>query len=366
MNDNQEHNSIAESTRFAKADGNAQRRNPDAAPLGEVLAAGVVLKMVRSLARGFLRMFFTKTSSSNSFPIISKENRRSEDRVVEPINARDQRWGSVLVTALFLLALAAGVGFLIIYWTTASDWMLGGVVAIFLGGLGASFVIYSHRLMTKHQAIEPREEASSTSSEQDRAMEDFCAGAHDIQRRGLLVSIGIGAAGFAAAMVVSLFRSMGASPMPSLFDTVWKRGQRLTKPDGTHVTLDALQPGSTIIVYPEDSVGNVKAQTLLIRVDAQRLQLPAGRQDWAPMGYVAYSRVCTHAGCPVGMFETSTDLLMCPCHQSTFNVLKGAQPTGGPAARPLPQLPLYAGSDGILRAGGAFNEPPGPGFWQLQ
>ena len=124
-------------------------------------------------------------------------------------------------------------------------------------------------------------------------------------------------------------------------------------------------PGSFQIVFPEDSIGDEKAQTVLIRVKENLLQLPADRADWAPQGYVAYSRVCTHAGCTVALYEKTTCLLLCPCHQSTFDVLRAAQPTSGPAARPLPQLPLYADADGTLRAGGGFTQPPGPGFWDM-
>jgi ubiquinol-cytochrome c reductase iron-sulfur subunit len=80
---------------------------------------------------------------------------------------------------------------------------------------------------------------------------------------------------------------------------------------------------------------------------------------------LAFSRICTHAGCPVGLYQSETHLLLCPCHQSTFNVLQSAVPTGGPATRSLPQLPLYVDSDGTLRASGGFSEPPGPGFWGM-
>jgi ubiquinol-cytochrome c reductase iron-sulfur subunit len=168
-----------------------------------------------------------------------------------------------------------------------------------------------------------------------------------------------------AAIVISLFRSLGQPPGSSLFTRVWKQGQRLTGLDGTPITVNALQPGSSMVVFPEESVGDEKSQTVLIRVREELLQLPKDRADWAPMGYVAYSRVCTHAGCPVGVFESTTDLLMCPCHQSTFDVLRAAQPTSGPADRPLPQLPLYVDADGTLRAAGGFSEPPGPGFWGM-
>jgi ubiquinol-cytochrome c reductase iron-sulfur subunit len=135
--------------------------------------------------------------------------------------------------------------------------------------------------------------------------------------------------------------------------------------DGNPVSLTSLQPGGMLTVFPEDQVGAERAQTVLIRVKEQLLQLPQERAGWAPRGYVAYSRVCTHAGCPVGEFQTEQSILLCPCHQSTFDVLRGAVPTSGPAARPLPQLPLYADADGTLRAGGGFTAPPGPGFWGM-
>jgi ubiquinol-cytochrome c reductase iron-sulfur subunit len=155
------------------------------------------------------------------------------------------------------------------------------------------------------------------------------------------------------------------SPDKSLYSRIWKGGQRLVTSDGTPLSLESLVPGSMATVFPEDQIGDERAQTVLIRVKESLLQLPEDRATWAPSGYVAYSRVCTHAGCPVGEYEAEQSVLLCPCHQSTFDVLRAAAPTGGPAARPLPQLPLYADADGTLRAGGGFTAPPGPGFWGI-
>ncbi len=136
--------------------------------------------------------------------------------------------------------------------------------------------------------------------------------------------------------------------------------------NGRLISINTLDPGGTVVAFPENDVGNERAQTVLVRVDERLLsQVPQRRAGWSPMGYFAYSRVCTHAGCPVGLFEATTGLLMCPCHQSTFDVLRGAQPTSGPAARPLPQLPLYVDNDGTLRAADGFTTPPGPGFWGM-
>ncbi len=265
----------------------------------------------------------------------------------------------------FLIAIAAALGFLFTYWTGGNNLLLGGTLALSFAALGASFVLYSHWLMADKQAIEPREELPSPPDEREAVAQTFAESADDIHRRSLLKWIVGGATAMIGGMVISVIRSFGSAPDKSLFDTVWKSGQRLMTLEGDAVSVNALQPGNFIVVFPEGSIGAEKAQTMLIRVKPDLLRLPPERSNWAPQGYVAYSRVCTHAGCAVGLYETTTCLLLCPCHQSTFDVLKAADPTGGPAARPLPQLPLYADADGILRAGGGFSEPPGPGFWGM-
>jgi len=276
-----------------------------------------------------------------------------------------RRWGMLFVLISFVVAIAAGIGFLVVYWTHGSNMWLGGTLAIFFGGLGWMLVIWSHMLMSHKEVVDPRETLASEAHEVDGMFEDINAGQRDIHRRNLLKWLLAGGAGVIAAMAISLISSVGESPNPQLDDTIWKRGQRLMTQDGKPVTVDFLEPGSTVVVFPEDQIGSERAQTVLIRVHPQHLDLSKKRADWAPMGYVAYSRVCTHAGCPVGLYEASIDTLLCPCHQSTFNVLRGAQPTGGPAARTLPQLPLYADADGTLRARGGFTAPPGPGFWGM-
>ncbi len=299
-------------------------------------------------------------------PPAQEKTQRAADRDLKPQDntASHTRWGSLFTTGAFVIAMGAGIGFLVAYWAGASNWLLGGTLALFLGGLGVSLVLYSHWLMADRQATEPREELPSNNQVREAVWKDFYA-EHDFRRRNLLKWIGAGTAGMIAAMFVSLIRSLGRAPAPSLFAAIWKRGQRLVTLDGTPVTVNALQPGNFMVVFPEESVGDERAQTVLIRVNEHRLRLPKERANWAPLGYVAYSRVCTHAGCTVGLFLETTDLLMCPCHQSTFDVLRAAQPTGGPAPRPLPQLPLYADAKGNLRARGGFTAPPGPGFWEI-
>lgn len=278
---------------------------------------------------------------------------------------RRRRWGTFLAGISFAASLCAGVGFLFIYWTGGSNQALGGCLAAFMGGLAVGLVVHAHLLAVHKEATDPRENMQSPPEERRATAEEFRYGLLDLQRRGMLKWVGGLGMGMVALMFVSIMRSTISNPFLGLYTKVWKRGQRLMTSDGKPVKADQLSPGSTTIVFPEGSLGTEKAQTVLLRVEAHLLQLPGNRADWAPQGNLAYSRICTHAGCPVGMYETTSHLLMCPCHQSTFAVLTGAQPTGGPAARPLPQLPLYVDGDGYLCAGGGFSDPPGPGFWGM-
>ena len=135
--------------------------------------------------------------------------------------------------------------------------------------------------------------------------------------------------------------------------------------DGREVTVDDLEVGGVLTVFPKGFIGSSPDQVILIRLSdtLQPLTSP-GRTDWGVAGYVAYSKMCTHLGCPVGLYQEQTQQLVCPCHQSIFNVLAGAVPEFGPAPRPLPQLPITVDANGYLRAKGGFDQAVGPGFWE--
>jgi ubiquinol-cytochrome c reductase iron-sulfur subunit len=160
-------------------------------------------------------------------------------------------------------------------------------------------------------------------------------------------------------------RSLSPRPGNSLEHTAWGPGVRLVTADGQPLRPGDLDVGEVATVYPEghtDAGGD--SSVLLIRVDPAMLTLPPGREDWTPQGMVAFSKLCTHAGCPVGLYQERSSELFCPCHQSVFYVLDGARPISGPASRPLPQLPLELGPDGYLRATSDFHEPVSAGFWR--
>lgn len=149
----------------------------------------------------------------------------------------------------------------------------------------------------------------------------------------------------------------------ALRETSWRRGDAVVTDDGRPVRAGDLAPGSFLTVFPDHAIGAADSQAVLLRVDTRLLGSRPRFEALAPDGHVAYSKLCTHMGCPVGLFQQDPDVLVCPCHQAVFDVLDGARPVQGPADRPLPQLPLVIDDDGTLRAGGGFTGPVGPGWW---
>jgi ubiquinol-cytochrome c reductase iron-sulfur subunit len=107
-----------------------------------------------------------------------------------------------------------------------------------------------------------------------------------------------------------------------------------------------------------------KAAVILVRMEPEDITPAAGREDWSVDGILCYSKICTHVGCPISLYERTTHNVLCPCHQSTFDLADNAKVVFGPAARPLPQLPLAVDEEGFLVAQSDFDEPVGPSFWE--
>lgn len=267
------------------------------------------------------------------------------------------------VAVALAVSILGGLGLAVVYILGGQPQVEGALLGLALGGLGAGLILWGRRLLPDDDVVEARGPLGSPAAEREAAGEAAEAGAEDLGRRRFLTRLLLGALGALGLAALFPIRSLGPSPGRSLFVTGWRRGIRLVDEDGMAVRSDRLVVGSVITVYPEGAVGSADSQTVLLRVDPTDLRLPQERMAWAPEGYVGYSKVCTHAGCPVGLYRADTHSLLCPCHQSTFDVLDGASPTFGPAARPLPQLPLEIDREGFLRALGDFPEPVGPGFW---
>lgn len=260
-----------------------------------------------------------------------------------------------IALALFLTVVGSG-GFIAAYATGGSTLYeglgLGGAaLGLCLAALGWAFWI-----LRKEQVVDQIVTYPSPYSQQvaqDSAIE---RGIEEVSRpRLLLAMLGGALACFGAALIVPI-RSLGPKLGDTLFHTAWRKGSLVVRDDGTPVRATDLEVDSALLVFPRDAVEDADSQVTLVRVtDSEAPQTH---------GYLAYSRVCTHAGCPVALYRAPDRQLLCPCHQSLFNVLADGAVVSGPADRPLPRLPIVVGDDGLLRAAGDFPRPIGPGFWE--
>ncbi len=266
-----------------------------------------------------------------------------------------------VIGGVFGVAALAGLALLGVYLAGGQTQLEAVLLAISLGGIGIGIIAWSQWLLPGNLRVEPRHpvaEAADADAELEILEEEAA-----ITRRSFLVkALGGALAGLAAALAIPAL-SLGPAPGRSLFQTPWRQGLRLVGLDGTPIRAADLPLEGIVTAFPEGFVGSADGQTVLIRVAPDLLRLAQDRMAWAPEGYVAYSKLCTHAGCPVGLYRAAEHRLICPCHQSTFDVLDGAQPVFGPAARPLPQLPIQLQPDGTFVALGDFPEPVGPAFW---
>jgi len=274
---------------------------------------------------------------------------------------RRPRGGSVALA--FAVSALGSVGLWVTYWRGGQPQVEGVLIGVALGGLAIGLVLWAKRFLPAGGLVEERGMLPSTPGEREAFQREFEWGEEYLERRGFLIRmlmVALGALGVAALFPV---RSLGPKPGRSLFRTAWRAGSRVVTEEGRPVAASDLPVGGVITVFPEGRLDASDAQALLIRMTPDELVPQAGRESWSPDGFIAYSKLCTHAGCPIGLYEQSTGRLFCPCHQSVFEARQGAKPTAGPATRPLPQLPLSVDEEGFLRAGGDFPEPVGPGFW---
>jgi ubiquinol-cytochrome c reductase iron-sulfur subunit len=274
----------------------------------------------------------------------------------------EARTGERFASIAFLLSAAAAIGLAVVYGQGGNVQVEGALILVCFGALGAGLVTVAHRLLPSEPYSEEREPLPTTAEERRAFAQDFERG-ESVTRRRFLTGALIAAAAAIGAAAVFPIRSLGPSPGTSLERTPWRPGRRLVTEDGVAVLADDVPLDGLVTAFPEGAVGSADGQVVLVRVRPELLRPAPGREDWSPDGLIAYSKVCTHTGCPVGLYESRTRELLCPCHQSAFDVLDGARPLTGPAARALPQLPLEIDGDGTVVARDAFSEPIGPAYW---
>jgi ubiquinol-cytochrome c reductase iron-sulfur subunit len=263
------------------------------------------------------------------------------------------------------VAIVAGLGLFVVYFSGGQTQVEGILFAIAFGGLGIALGIWANHLLDAREVVEERHELTSgPAGRQALEMALTEEVGPVIGRRSMLLKLLAGAGGALGLALLLPVLSLGPAPGNSLKVTPWRRGSRVVDEEGNLVHLNQVPEDGFLTVFPEGHEGAADAQALLIHVRPGSLKLPPERLAGVPEGtHVAYSKICTHAGCPVGLYRAESQSLLCPCHQSQFDVSDGARPFFGPAARPLPQLLLGVDDENILVAQGDFTEPVGPAFW---
>lgn len=290
------------------------------------------------------------------------------------------------VVALFAISVIGTLGFLVAYFALRpgesvasmrlSNIALGLSLFLAMFGIGAAAVHWAKTIMSDHEQQEARHPQRSDAAVRAGAVEALRVGTEEsgIGRRGVLKGAVVSAVALVPlTFAVPLIGQIGGDWNVSKFrHTLWERGKRLVRdPSGEPIKASDVTIGSVYHVIPEDLreadhwiEEKAKAVVLMVRLDPRDLKESEERAGWSYEGIVAYSKICTHVGCPVALYEQQTHHLLCPCHQSTFDMADGARVVFGPASRPLPQLPITVDDEGYLVAQSDFHEPIGPSYWE--
>jgi ubiquinol-cytochrome c reductase iron-sulfur subunit len=275
-----------------------------------------------------------------------------------------------LIVALLLVAAAlAFAGFVVFYVVSEDTQLLGLCIGLGLVLAGIASALAGKRVVIQEKTTDEYKDHGDR--EERREVENHLVeGKVGVTRRKLLFSslAAVGAA-LGAAAVVPL-ASLGPRIGEKVYETPWQAGTKVVDETGEPIALDTLDPGEFVTAFPAGAgKEDIGSPLVLVRLETDELELPPDRAHSAPHGYVAYSKICTHAGCAVSLFrypsfdeEQPGPALVCPCHYSTFNAADGGKVLFGPAGRPLPQLPLRVAGDGSLEAAGGFYEPIGPSY----
>jgi len=285
-------------------------------------------------------------------------------------------------------------GYTLYSWYTP---LLGITVGGALLSLAIGLFRYEKKFLPEEKAVQQRHDGPSPESGRATAsamLTDAAARSGVGRRRVMLGAAGLAAGipmlGATVAAVGGLVRNPWRDSRPE--NTLWHTGWYAQSGEAVHLRRYTEDPDEVALVRPEDLDAGAyltvfpfresergdrdKLEEALKRSDnpavlfrfrpGTQVAPRPGQENYHYGDFYAYSKICTHLGCPVSLFEQQTDVLLCPCHQSQFDLKRSAEPMFGPAVRPLPQLPIdYDPNTGTLVARGDFSGPIGPGFWEL-
>lgn len=347
--------------------------------------AGVVLRTAQSSERAVSPGSAILAQDAFENPGLPEHRDRLTD--ADPAKAKTmERTVSVLFVASLLASIFAIAAYFIwpidreditsVRWTTM---FLGLGIALAMLAVGIGTVLWAKYLMKDHEMVEMRHDVSGSPAARRRAVEIFAQaneesgfGRRTLLRNSLIAAV-VALPLPGIVLLRDLYNGNNADPVSLLKQTMWDKNVRLVHdPLGTPIKASDVTIGSAFHVIPEGLIDlehgmleeKAKAVVLLMRLPKDELTELPERASWSYDGIVAYSKVCTHVGCPVALYERQTHHLLCPCHQSQFDVKEHCKVIFGPAGRPLPQLPITVDDEGYLVAQSDFTEPVGPTFWE--
>ncbi|MFD9504962.1 Rieske 2Fe-2S domain-containing protein [Streptomyces sp. NPDC060035] len=308
---------------------------------------------------------------------------------IQDIDERAARRSERAVAFMFTLSMLATIAFIASYlifpvdqivyiWpfghVSSLNFSLGLTLGVALFCIGAGAVHWARTLMSDVEVADDRHAIQAEPEVKAKVLADFAEGAEEsaIGRRKLIRNTMFGALALVPLSGVMLLRDLGPLPEKKLRSTLWAKGKQLINMN----TMEPLRPedvvvGSLTFAMPEGLEEDAhdfqtqiaKAALMIIRIEPENIKDKRER-EWAHEGIVAFSKICTHVGCPISLYEQQTHHVLCPCHQSTFDLSDGARVIFGPAGHALPQLRIGVNSEGNLEALGDFEEPVGPAFWE--
>ncbi|GAA5016476.1 ubiquinol-cytochrome c reductase iron-sulfur subunit [Actinopolymorpha pittospori] len=309
------------------------------------------------------------------------------DPRITDVDERAAKRAERQVATMFGLATLFLIAFVVVYIAVPKDATFAGVggsnlalgaslgVALLL--IGAGLVQWARRLMDNHEVVEERHSAASSPADRTAAIGALRQGAAESQigRRKVLVRALAGALTLLGVPVIILLGDLGPLPGTALEHTIWRRGTRVVndvtfrplRPEDIHLGAIVNAVPASIVDLPEGRARNnalAKAAVFLVRMEEGDIHSLPSRRSWGVSGILCFSKICTHVGCVVNLWEQLTHQLLCPCHQSTFDLSNNGRVVFGPAARSLPQLPIMVDSEGFLVAQSDFPQPVGPSFWE--
>jgi ubiquinol-cytochrome c reductase iron-sulfur subunit len=308
---------------------------------------------------------------------------------VQDIDEQAARRSERTVAMLFTVSMLATVGFIASYVAIPHDraiyvfpighinalnFALGLTLGLALFAIGAGAVHWARTLMSDEEIADERHPIEASPEVKSKVMDDFRQGAKEsaLGRRKLIRNTMFGALALFPLSGVMLLRDLGPLPGTKLRHTLWSKGKLLVNTN-TNEPLRAsdVAVGSLTFAKPEGLEEHdedfqteiAKAALMIVRIQPDNIK-DKRELEWSHQGIVAYSKICTHVGCPISLYEQQTHHVLCPCHQSTFDLSDGARVIFGPAGHALPQLRIGVNDQGYLEALGDFEEPVGPAFWE--